>query len=314
MITFSHNKYTVISAALCIFLCFDSYNVSVVYNMKLSDITRRFQLSDQGEEKNGKGELDMNFTVIDQWRETYNNIRQNSIAGLLTLLYSLDYWYISLASSVGYVKNTFPFQVPFRTSITQVDDLLFSGGYAIEIKDHTRITINGLLGIPVHQDVSLIGAQFGTGHVGFGPQLDVAYAYADDKDHLLLGSVRYIRFLSRCAEACLNEHSEFFKIVLGNTLDVLCSTNQTWGHHNWELGYNGEFSFGGYVEPNLIEITNDQFVFMRSSFYTAYAYSFSIGKYDSGVLFGFSYGSDYRPLPLVYKRLVSGWFSWNINF
>ena len=147
MTTVSYKKNVHIILGTLLLLCFDLYNVSIVYNMKISDITRRSQISERGEEGPQTKGFGMTFTTIDQWRQTYNNITQNCIAEMLTLLYSPNNWYISSQVAFGHVRNTFPFFEPFRKAITQFDDVLFSGGYAIKINDRTRLTASGLLGI-----------------------------------------------------------------------------------------------------------------------------------------------------------------------
>jgi hypothetical protein len=303
----------IVKVSLLTLVCFDVKNVSVVYNIKISETTKRSQGTNKLTFGNKLKPAIGTITLIDQDRRTYDNIHQNSVAALATLFYSPGVWYLRLESAAGHVKNEFPIPVDLITSRTQMDDLVFSGGYSLEVGDRARVTLSGLLGIPLHRDVGLLGAQFGTGHVGLGAQLDAAYAYSENKQHALMGAVRYIRFLSRTAEACINQHLVPFDLSLGNLMDVLFATHSSWGKHQWEAGYNATFAFGAQVNPPIPGI-EDQIQFMRSSFYTTYGYLFPIRTHMSGIAFGVSYGFDHRPQCLGFKRMVAGWFTWGINF
>lgn len=307
-------RKNVVTTLALMLTCCEVNNVSIVYNMKLSEITKRFQQSSIKSSGGKEDYFGATATVITQMRKTYNDIHQKTIAGLGTIQYSPGSWYVALETAAGHVKNTFPIEVNLVKENTQVDDLLFSAGYAIGINGHTRITFSGLLGVPVHRDVTLLGAQFGTGHVGLGAQLDLAYAYTDDLDHTMLAAARYVRFLSREAEACINQQSRCFDVTLGNLVDALFASNHRWGHHHWEFGYDATFAFGAHVQPSIPAIDEDQFTFLRSTFYTTYAYTFPIGDHPSGFLFGFSVGTDHRPVPLGFKRLLAGWITWGIKF
>lgn len=303
-----------IAAVLALFICCDIKNVSVVYNMKFSETTQLFQKSSTDVLNNSIADpFAVTMALIDQIRETYNNVHQNNIAGYVTLLYSKATWYARLESAVGNVKNKFPFFVPLITSRTQLDDILLSAGYSLNMGDYTRVTATGILGIPTHRDVGLLGAQFGTGHVGIGTRLDVVYDYVGNMNHRLMGAARYIRFLSRTAEALIGQRLIPFDLTLGNLMDMLFSTNHKWGNHQWEAGYNATFAFGARIEPTLNDI-EDQIQFIRSSFYTTYSYGFPIRGHESGVLWGVSYGFDHRPDAFGLKRSIAAWFSWGMKF
>lgn len=290
------------------------YNVTVVYNIKISQTTRRFQsaapLPVDGEAHNTTATL----TLVDQWRETYNHIKQKTAAGLITLLYSPDGWFARLESAVGYVKNSYPIPVNLIASRAQIDDIILSAGYGVLVYDRARVTASALLGIPTHCDLGLLGAQLGTGHVGLGVQLDAAYAYSPCKDHSLMGAVRYIRFLSRNTPACIKQEPACFNLTLGNLCDIVCATHSSWGRHQWEGGYNATFAFGAHSNAEEILAFKDQAQFMRSSFYTTYAYLFPIKQYMSGTSVGISYGFDHKPQCLGFQRMVSVWATWGIKF
>lgn len=313
-------KKTLIIGFIVSLICFDIKNVSIVYNMKLSEITKRFQRSMAENSNTQEDPFGITTTMVTQIRKTYNNINQNTVAGLVTAQYSSGSWYVGLETAAGHIKNKFPFEVSLVKERTQMDDLLFSAGYAVSINGHTRITFSGLFGIPVHRDFGLLGVQFGTGHVGLGTQFDVAYAYTDDLDHTILGAIRYVRFLSRFAEACINQKSTCFDVTLGNLMDVLVSSNHTWDNHRWEFGYDGTFAFGSHLEPPPTELfaetdlDEDQLTFLRTTFYTTYAYNFSISEHESGILVGFSVGTDHKPIPFGFRRLLAAWVTWGIKF
>jgi hypothetical protein len=103
-------------------------------------------------------------------------------------------------------------------------------------------------------------------------------------------------------------------------MDVLCSSNHRWGNHSWEFGYDGTFAFGAYLNPSLSDvvgnstINEDQLTFLRTTFYTTYAYNFPIRTHDSGILFGFSVGTDHRPMPFGFERMLGAWVTWGVKF
>ena len=78
---------------------------------------------------------------------------------------------------------------------TQWDDLLFTGGYGQQFGQKGRIAYSALFGIPLHRDYSLELAQFGTGHIGVGGQIDSSYKYTDYDT--MFFAVRSIYFIAR---------------------------------------------------------------------------------------------------------------------
>lgn len=302
-----------ITVFIALLYCGEIKNVTDVYNIKISQTTRRFQSSASKLEGISRDTMIETITFIDQSRTTYNGIHQHNAAGLLTLLYSPGNLFLRLESALGHVKNKYPIPTNLVTSRTQLDDLILSGGYGLGVGERGRVTALGLVGIPLHKDLGLLGAQFGTGHVGLGVQLDAAYAYSDDMQHSFMGAARYVRFLSRNAEACINQQPAYFDVSLGNLCDILCATHHSWGPHQWELGYDATFAFGAHIEPTLRAVEN-QLQFMRSSFYTTYGYLFPIRKHMSGIAIGVSYGFDHRPQCFGFKRMSSFWFTWGMKF
>lgn len=317
VILYRNRKFWIIVGIVSL-LCFDSKNVSIVYNMRISEVTQRFDSSSKSNSEQSEDKFTSSITLIDQVRRTYNDIKQNNTAAFLTFLYNPSDWFIRAETAFGHVKNTFPTQVPVHLvqSITQMDDILVTSGYTLKAYDNkARITMSGVLGIPVHPDVGLLGAQFGTGHVSVGTRLDGSYAYADNTDHMLIGASRYIRFISRNADVCSNQRLRSVDVALGNLLDILLGTYHEWGRHQLAAGYNATFAFGAHIdEPAVLVDFEEQAQFIRSAFYAAYGCRFPIGHHQSGITIGFSYSFDHRPISFGFERMESIWLTWGIQF
>ena len=287
-------------------------SISDVYNMKVAETTQRI-VSLNALTPSNEDHFRTTITFLEQVRTTYNHIHQTNSAGLVTLFYSLGAWYSRLETALGNVTNSYPFPVPFVASYTNLDDLLFSGGYTFDIHENTKVTAAGLFGIPAHRDVGLLGAQFGTGRVGLGVQLDASYAYSKNRDHVLLGAIRYIHLISRESPALDSQELNLFDLSSSNAIDFLYALHNSWGKHQWEIGYNATFSFGARIRSAIVDIYQPV-QFIRSSFYTTYAYTFAIRKHESGMSIGFSYGADHVPDDTGYKHMGAGWFTWGMDF
>jgi hypothetical protein len=283
--------------------------ISTVYNLRIAETTRH-----QAQRVAAASEVSsiVAATFVDNVRRTYNDIHYHVNSGIATFFFSPGSWYVRGDAAVGHVHIRFPVPVDVRANITQIDDILLMGGYHWSTSEMSA-TLSGLLGIPTHKDVGLLGAEFGTGHVGVGMQLDGSYAYKQDGEAALMGAARYVRFLSRTACACIQDILVPYDVSLGNLIDVLFAHCNFWGNHQFEVGYNATFAFKSHITPALPNFA-DETEFMRSNFYVSYRYLFSIEGHGSGLTIGLSYGFDHRPQNFGLKYSATGWLGFGINF
>lgn len=280
--------------------------VSIVYNMRIAEITKRQQITPNAKRHNILGE-----TTVGQWRTLKNGFKQSVYGGITTYIRSAKSLYLKVDGAFGRVKNNIITNIFKRT---QTDDLLFTGGYSHALSERVRITYSGLLGIPTHRDFILDLAQLGTGHVGLGGQIDTSFAYTADRSNVALGAIRLVHFFPRNVTShnpCLQQlyQCKEYNLSLGNILDVYVAHQTNWGNNNrFELGYDASIlGFGSRIKP---EITNfsGSLLYIRNNFFSSYSRRFSLNKTPVGIVTGLSGGFDSRPKTVGNRHMLTAWF------
>jgi hypothetical protein len=199
---------------------------------------------------------------------------------------------------------------------TQMDDFLLTGGYGHAIKERGRIAYSFLFGVPTHRDYALEVVQFGTGHFGLGPQLDLAYHFPSDD--ALFFAARCIYFIPRDAEQknpCLPSYPcNTYKVRLGFLADLLVSYLKTWHETNrCEIGYDATLGFSSSLSPSIAQLDFSE-PFIRHSFFGAYIKNFCINRINNSIILGLSSGFDNRPRNFHALYHLTGWLSWSVAF
>lgn len=297
---------------LVLFLAPFSYPVSIVYNLKIAEITKR-----QAFEERFSNPSTAALTGIEQFRKTYDGRRQNIASALGTYIYAPHNTYFRVDGAVGNIRQKCgpnPTETAFEK--TQTDDILFSLGQTFVTGKQTRATVSMLLGVPTHRDFTFYnGLQFGTGHVGLGGQFEASHAYWHKglSSTTIIGAVRFVHFFPR--NVCIPLLHEEFKFGLGNLVDLFIAHLAKFKKNRIELGYNPAFTFNAYLDPCLrLDGLLDGSSFIRSSFYIAYKRLFLIHQYPSAITAAFSYGFDHRPKTVGIKNQFTIWSTWGINF
>ena len=108
-----------------------------------------------------------------------------------------------------------------RSSRTQTDDLLFSGGYSPKISDRIRAYIFWpFRRLPTHKDTSLEFVQFGYGHS------DLEHKWIAQLHIQLIAIIPcvvlhgFIHFFPRNSSALVNTSMQSLDMVLGNLVDL----------------------------------------------------------------------------------------------
>ncbi len=281
--------------------------VSFVYNLRIAEITKR-QITAELQKKI-KGPLLQSLVLINQMRKKNTGIHQNIFGALESLIFFSKNAYLRADWAFGRVSEKLD---DFHFSRTQTDDILVSGGFSHAVSDRTKLTFSSLLGIPTHNETGFEGIQFGTGHVGFGLQIDNAFIYSKNKNHSLRSAVRYIRFFERTIIIALLQGRKF-KFNLGNLTDLYIAHHSKFGRHSFELGYNPSFLFGPSIRP-IIQHVVDETTFIRSNMYVSYQQFFFLQDHPSGFATAISYGLDHTSKLFGLKRIITFWAAWGINF
>ena len=272
----------IILPTLCFIMVTQLNGVSFVYNMRVAEITRRQALNPRYTDPSI-----MTLTTVNQLFKLYSSGTDNAIGELATYLYLRKKFYCKLDCAVGHVQSNL-FGTKF--SQNQIDDILLTMGYSKTITKKTRATISLLLGFPTHSDTLLQGVEFGTGHNGFGLQLDGAFVFSEKGNQSILAAARYIRFLPATA--------------------YLAAHNQCLSWHV-DIGYDASFLFGSSICPTIEALAN-QINYIRSNFYGAYKHLFLREKNPQGIIIALSYGFDNKPK--IFKHILTLWATWGINF
>ena len=277
--------------------------VSFVYNMRVAEITRRQALNPRYTDPSI-----MTLTTVNQLFKLYSSGTDNAIGELATYLYLRKKFYCKLDCAVGHVQSNL-FGTKF--SQNQIDDILLTMGYSKTITKKTRATISLLLGFPIHSDTLLQGVEFGTGHNGFGLQLDGAFVFSEKGNQSILAAARYIRFLPATAYLAAHNQCLSWHVDIGNLVDLIAGYNYRFGPNEIEIGYDASFLFGSSICPTIEALAN-QINYIRSNFYGAYKHLFLREKNPQGIIIALSYGFDNKPK--IFKHILTLWATWGINF
>jgi hypothetical protein len=292
--------------------CFHAQAISIVYNMRIASITRRQHANVPGNEAHALLE-----TPFGQWRALKDGTKQHDAGILNSYIYSQASGYIKVDTAVAHIVSDIP--VPARNKTlhiarTQWDDLLFTGGYGQKLGSKGRITYTGLFGIPLHRDYILELAQFGTGHIGIGGQVDSSYMLTDHET--MFFALRGIYFVPRHARVdnpCLQSAYEqsMYDIKLGTVFDIFISHQTMWNTYNrLEYGYDATFAVGGSINP---PVTNGV-TFTRHSFFGVYFRTVPVFGKLTGLIIGLSGGFDSKPECLGNRYHATLWGSWGFAF
>lgn len=285
----------------CLWICPYVEGISFVYNLRVSEITRRQSYKSQFT----KHSIAM-VNFIDQYRDRFDCVQENIAGPLCSYLWLGKQVYVKLDAAYGNVRQR---KQDSFFSCSEPDDILFSAGYNQRWGERFKWTISGKLGIPTHQDNIVRGLQFGTGHLGIGAQLDIAYAVTQDLNSSLMAAARYIRYFP--ATIYFPKKTIPYEFNIGNLADLIVSYNTGFKTNRFEFGYNASIVFFPTIEP-FIETPLNQAYGIRSNFYSAYIRFFRIGTHMSGFITGLSYGFD--NVPKLFKNIISVWLAWGINF
>jgi hypothetical protein len=305
-------NYTNIRIAIVLLMSNTLFPVTIVYNMRIAEITKRQQLMPNTKKHNILG-----TTSFGQWRELKNGFKQSAYGQIGTYIRSSKSFYLKIDGAVGRVKNNV---ITNTFKRTQTDDILFTGGYSHQIGSYGRLTYSGLFGIPTHRDFILELAQFGTGHVGIGGQFDASYAYMKDRSNVLFAAARIIHFFPRKVSShdpCLKSlyQCREYNLKLGNLADLYVAHQTNWAKVNRiEFGYDASFvGFGSAIKPTIPDFAGTLIV-IRNSFFGAYSRLIPSEKMPMGIITGLAGGFDSRPKIVGNRYMLTAWFLWGILF
>jgi hypothetical protein len=276
--------------------------ISLVYNLRIAETTKnQFIVFKE------KHPSVITVTPVIQFRKTHNDLREFVGGGLGTYIYATDHWYGRVNAAVGRSAETNCMGI--SDGRTDLDDILFSGGYGHRLNEYAKVTFSAHFGIPTHKDGSLQGIQLGTGHYGLGAQVDGSLKV--HTNHALMAALRFIHFFPRNVKTILGP--ERFNFSIGNLVDLFFTYQGNWERHQLEVGYNPTFLFDASIHPSLATVVK-QTDFIASSFYASYRYGFMLCGLPSGIIFGTSYGFDHSPKIFGDKYIVTSWFSFGVKF
>lgn len=280
--------------------------VSIVYNMRIAEISKRQQLTPNMKRHNVLAQ-----TSFGQWRELKNGFKQSVYGAIASYIRSAESFYFKVDGAVGRVKNNVLIRTVKRT---QTDDILFTGGYSHAVGEYARFTYSGLFGIPTHRDFILDLAQFGTGHVGIGGQFDTSYAYVADRSNVLLFATRLVHFFPRnisSHDPCLQPlyQCREYNLSPGNIVDVYVAHQTNWGTKNrLEFGYDASFlGLNADIKPEIIDFSGS-LLYIRNSFFGAYSRRIPVRSTQIGIIAGLSGGFDSRPCIVGNRYMLTAWF------
>lgn len=294
-------------------LCSSSvFSVSIVYNMRIAEITKRQNFSFSAKRHNIFSDA-----LIGQWRELKNGFKQSLYASLASYIRNGKSWYLKVDGAVGRVNNNVLTQTFSRT---QTDDLLISGGYSLATGKKGRSTCSMLFGIPTHRDFTLDLAQLGTGHIGIGGQLDYSYVYKAMPNNLVLFAARCIHFMPRSATSknpCVSPlyQCNEYKLYPGELIDVYFAHQTNWAKKNRiEVGYDCSFiGLHAKADPEILNFAGSV-MYMRHSFFGAYFRLIPIKKVPTALIIGTAGGFDSRPCLIGNRFMITSWLIYGVLF
>jgi hypothetical protein len=298
-----NHLYTLISVIALISVCSRASlfgSVSIVYNIKIAETTKR-----QAFEKNGEHPSLTALTPFDQFRTKYSGDRQNYGGTMLSYIYSPENYFGRVDFAVAQVNTDHG-----RFVKTETDDLVFSGGYSFSINERAKLTLSGFFGVPTHKDKSIVEPQFGYAHVGLGAQLDGSLIFSKhNPEHSLRFAVRGIEFFNRT----IHVDSVRYHFTFGALVDLYIALHINIDSNRVDLGYNPTFLVASSIKPFLpdaVKLTE----FKRNSFFGVYKRRFALKNNPSTAAVAVSYGFDFEPLEFGNKRIITVWGLWTIGF
>lgn len=287
--------------APCSMLTLES--VTIVYNLRISQITRRQAIS---------GNPSLFITnLFQQWSKFRTGLKQTDTGLLASYIHTGKSWYLSINCAGAHVESRLNCT---KVARNQIDDILLTGGYGITPRAGTQITFSGHVGIPTHKDTILDGVEFGTGHYGISPQVDGSQTYKVGKPHFLLWALRLIHFFPRSITSDTLPFPQKYHFALGNVADIFLAHQSNWAkRHRIEFGYDGVFGFGAKICPTIANF-GATIHYIHNNVYVSYAQKIKTFNKPSAWLLTISYGagtgkSQFRQ---VYGVTLVG--SWAINF
>jgi len=277
--------------------------VSIVYNFRVAQITKRSIVETHAPKSN-------NITLLpfDYFQKTRDfTIKENYGGALVAFTRNFkNGYYIRADTAFGHVsqknKNI------TTTCITEVDDILITGGKNILKTKNSHITLSGMLGIPTHETTSLQRPTLGFTQFAIGAQLDGLYGWSNKTD--FLWGTRYVYFIPRTAR---DNSDNRYKFTVGSLADLLIgiqtNTNVSLTHC-FEGGYTGRWGFGAHATPKIDNI--ERFNYIRNSIYLVYKYTLQ-RKFTHRFLFDISYGFESKQNSYNYDIFLI-WASWTIAF
>ncbi len=274
--------------------------VSIVYNLKIAQITRHQFFKADYNRHTG-------ILLFENYRERHDGTRQNFVGGFTSFIYDKNSFYWRVDGAVSHIHEKIgPTGRTFCG--TKTDDILFSAGKVHTFNDRANVTFSGLFGIPTHKIFSLQHVDFGTGQVGLGIQCDGIYGFSA-LDSIIAGG-RYLYFVPGTAlDPLCNRH----RFSIGQGVDLLIAHSHIWRVSGIEYGYTVRFPFGSLICPAFDDLTRVPLP-VESSFYFVYKYLFHTKHTTQGFLFNISYAFDHSHMPLTNKYILTLFAAWGISF
>lgn len=286
-----------------------AYGLSVVYNFRIAQITRKPIAHPKIQRP-----FSLETLCFDLFQKMHAfDIKENYAGGLITFNYNFaEKYYFRTDLAVAHINQTVN-SLPAVNEI-EPDDILFTLGRNFTLSPKSRITASGLFGIPTHPIFTLQRVGFGSGQVGIGAQIDGLYKMSKHID--FLWGARYNYFIPQTAlgiaQPSLNILDRPYKFTIGSIADVLVAlqTNRPLSH-GIEGGYDARWGFGIKSCPNILNLS--LLNYMRNNFYLVYKYTFLTKRVAHRFLFNISYGFDVKPKLYGYNAVMV-WTSWGIAF
>lgn len=306
------NRYNGISVLIILYSLPLIAYTSIVYNMRISIISRQLLNYNDTSDRSDHHPHLFTETPFGQSRHYNEGTREADGGTMNSYMYYQPSHYLSVDFAFARIASR---NEELTVARTQMDDLLFSGGYGHAIKERGRIAYSFLFGVPMHRDYILEIVQFGTGHFGLGPQLDCAYHFRSN--NALFFAARCLYFIPRNAQQknpCLPSYPcNIYKVRLGFLADLIISYTKTWHSSNaCEIGYNPTIGFAESVSPFIAQFDNAT-TFTRHSFFGAYIKNFCINRTSNSFVIGLSSGFDSKPKNFRAIYHLTGWLSWSIS-
>lgn len=278
--------------------------VSVVFNMRIAELTRRGALSADGDNESRSSLAGIPFL---HYRERRIGLKAHAGGSLAIFLHEREKTYVQIATALGHVSESI---LGFQREATQMDDLLISFGQRFVLPANCRVTLSGHVASPLHKDTALIKPQFGIGHPALGGQVDVGWTYDPENDRTFFGAVRVLHFFPGNTPGVPGPVRTF----PGDLIDIYLAHHLNWGPHGFEWGYNPSFLLHSYIVPPIPQQTV-ALNLKRSTLYANYQYHFAFSKSHPGMIAtGLSYGFDHVPELLGNRYLVTAWMSLGVQF